>query len=154
MILKIQSLLIAIYLFFAGFIYGNAPKEIEFTCNVPSGVHEYAEGNEIVLDVASKNIGRPFKTDILYTSYDIDIYQIVNGEKISLIQRSDHNNSDDSISLPGYVVEPYERLIKSGQNFERTYTFIVSENAPKGDYIISVSQFGEIETFEGLITVK
>lgn len=143
MILRIQSMLIAIYLFFAGIIYGNAPKEMSFTCNVPSGVCEYEAGDKIELHIKTENVGRPFKA-VTFDSLDVYIYQEIDGKRVTPY---DVGYRDD---LP---CEWTEELIKTGYTYETTCTFTVSENAPKGIYNVSVSQFGESEIFEGLIEI-
>lgn len=148
MILKIQSLLIAIYLFFAGFIYGNAPKEIEFTCDIPSGVHEYVSGDKITVDVSAENVGRPFmwEPSTCRPALYVEIYTMVDGKAVYINDVNDFEYDLD-VNYP-------EELVKHGEISKDTYTFIVSENAPKGDYIVYVHCFGEVEKFEGLITVK
>ncbi|MGN0469169.1 MAG: hypothetical protein ACI4GY_10640 [Acutalibacteraceae bacterium] len=143
MMLRIQSLLIAIYLFFAGFIYGDAPRKMDFDCTVPSGVYEYEPGDKIQLHVKTENVGRPFK-EVAFDSLDVYIYQEIDGKRVTPY---DIGYQDE---LP---CEWPEELIKNGYTYETTFTFTVSKNAPKGDYIISVSQFGESEEFEGLIKV-
>lgn len=144
MLLRIQSFLIAIYLFFAGIIYGNAPKEMNFTCTVPSGVCEYEPGDKIELRITTENVSRPFKA-VAFDSLDVYIYQEIDGKRVTPYDIGYQDELD--CDWP-------EELIKTGYTYETTCTFTVSENAPKGDYIVSVSQFGETEEFEGLIKIK
>jgi len=142
LLLRIQSLLIAIYLFFAGFIYGDGPREMEFTCTIPSGVYEYEAGDNIVIEVTSKNVGKPFSAKT-YQSMGVCIYQIIDGELVYL-----HDTL--MTSLPA---EFPNELIKNGYIDRGTFEFTVLEDAPKGDYIISVSQFGCGQKFENMIKV-
>ena len=49
-----------IILFFAGFIYGDAPIDIKFTCEIPSMVYEYEVGDTVEIHATIENVGRPF----------------------------------------------------------------------------------------------
>lgn len=144
MFVKFQSLLMALYLFFAGFIYGDAPINMKFTCDIPTEVYEYEAGDTFKVHVTSENVGRPFKA-VTFDSLDVYIYQVVGDKSVPL-----EDTDDDGFSLPWM---PPEELIKKGYTSEGTFSFTVSENAPKGDYIIMVSQFGDREYFEGMVTI-
>lgn len=140
------SVVTTVVIFFGGIFYGDAPVDMKFTCEVPSQVYEYEAGDTVELSVTSKNVGRPFmgKIDPNYPTIDITVYLNADEEKkIYYFEPSDE-------IMDGY----WEEFIMTGHIDKKTCTFTIPEDAPKGEYNVSVSQFGDREVFEGLITVK
>ena len=147
--LKITAISQAIILFFAGFIYGDAPIDMKITCEIPSAVYEYEVGDIIDVFVKVENVGRPFKSEEYIKSenlIDIYIYHIDNGNKTYLYTDEPFIHTDEM----GNKI-----FANNGYTIEQNYHIIVKENLPKGDYVIKVrSGFGFEEIFEGLITIK
>lgn len=133
-----------IILFFAGFIYGDAPIDIKFTCEIPSMVYEYEVGDTVEIHATIENVGRPFKA-VKANAIDIAVYTVTDSE---IVTPYEEETKDE---LPW---ERTEELIQKGFKSDAEFVFTIKENAPKGDYIVRVSAFGVEKTFEGLITVK
>ena len=144
MFVKIQSILISIYLVFIGFIYGDAPIDIKFTCEIPSMVYEYEVGDTVEIHATIENVGRPFKA-VKANTIDISVYTITDNK---IVTPYEEETTDD---LPW---ERPEELIQKNYKSDAGFVFTIKENAPKGDYFVRVSAFGVTETFEGLITIK
>ena len=53
-----------IILFFAGFIYGDAPIDIKFTCEIPSMVYEYEVGDTVEYKITYKNTSKSVEKDV------------------------------------------------------------------------------------------
>lgn len=148
------AIFVAISLFFAGIIYGDAPIDIKITYDIPSQVYEYEVGDEVEIDATVENVGRPFigvidvahgpDIDVRVFKYDED------GKKTHIYNnRTPYNQGEiftDNADVEGYV--------KKGYKIEETYQFIIPEDAEKGEYSISVSRFGVEKVFENVITVK
>ncbi len=135
----IISVVTTVIVFFGGILYGDAPVDMKFTCELPSQVYEYEAGDMVELSVTSKNVGRPFmgKIDPNYPTIDITVYLNADEEmKIYCFEPSD-------IILDGY----WEEFIMTGHTDKKTCTFTISEDAPKGEYNVSVSQFGDSKVF-------
>lgn len=144
MFIKIQSILISIYLVFIGFVYGDAPINIKFTCEIPSTVYEYNIGDTVEIHATIENVGRPFKA-VKANAIDIAVYTVTDSEIVTPYEEE---------TLDELPWERTEELIQKGFKSDAEFVFTIKENAPKGDYIVRVSAFGVTETFEGLITIK
>lgn len=137
-----------IILFFAGFIYGDAPVDLKFTYDIPSAVYEYEAGDIIQIHTVAENVGRPFKMEVHSERVlMVSIYKIENDVKVYAYGfTSDEFHTDEYSS--GYFVE-------KGETFEKDFYFKVREDAPKGVYTIEISSdFGDEEIFEDVITIK
>lgn len=136
-----------IILFFAGFIYGDAPVDLKFTCDIPSAVYEYEAGDIIQIHAVAENVGRPFKMDVHSERVLlVSIYKIENDVKVYANVSTDTEHTDEYST--GYFVE-------KGETFEKDFYFKVREDAPKGVYTIEISSdFGDEEIFEDVITIK
>ncbi|MBQ7294873.1 MAG: hypothetical protein IJW86_01640 [Clostridia bacterium] len=146
----VETIMVAISLFFAGILYGDAPVNMKFTCEVPSQVYEYEAGDTIELMITSENVGRPFMGLIKVHAPMVSVSVCLNdvtGVEI-------YNNNFNQDSEIGNDEADREVFIEKGYTYEKNYTFTIPEDAPKGEYNVSVSQFGYSEVFEGLITVK
>lgn len=144
MFIKIQSILISIYLVFIGFVYGDAPINIKFTCEIPSTVYEYNIGDTVEIHATIENVGRPFKA-VKADAVDISVYTTTDNKMVTPYEEEAKDE------LPW---ERTEELIQKGFKSDAEFVFTIKENAPKGDYFVRVSAFGVTETFEGLITIK
>ena len=133
-----------IILFFAGFIYGDAPVDIKFTCEIPSTVYEYEVGDTVEIHATIENVGRPFKA-VKANAIDISVYTIIDNKMVTPYEEEAKDE------LPW---ERPEELIQKNYKSDAEFVFTIKENAPKGDYIVRVSAFGVAKTFEGLISVK
>lgn len=136
-----------IILFFAGFIYGDAPIDLQFTYDIPSAVYEYEAGDIIKIHAVTENVGRPFKMDVHSERVlMVSIYKIENDVKVYANASTDTEHTDEYST--GYFVE-------KGETFEKDFYFKVREDAPKGVYTIEISSdFGDEEIFEDVITIK
>ena len=136
-----------IILFFAGFIYGDAPIDLQFTYDIPSAVYEYEAGDIIKIHAVTENVGRPFKMDVHSERVLlVSIYKIENDVKVYANASTDTEHTDEYST--GYFVE-------KGETFEKDFYFKVREDAPKGVYTIEISSdFGDEEIFEDVITIK
>lgn len=136
-----------IILFFAGFIYGDAPIDLNFTYDIPSAVYEYEAGDIIKIHAVAENVGRPFKMDVHSERVlMVSIYKIEDDVKVYANVSTDNEHTDEYSS--GYFVE-------KGETFEKDFYFKVREDAPKGVYTIEISSdFGDKEIFENAITIK
>ncbi len=143
---RIEKFIFAIVLFISGFIYGDAPIEINLDYTVPSGVYEYQAGDSVEILVKSENAGRPFE----YAAAGDDYINITvsrnDGSYVCLYT----SKCDSDVSVDGYSV----LQIKSSYKKEAIFNFIILEDAPKGSYSITIDQFGIRKTFENAITVK
>ena len=144
MFIKIQSILISIYLVFIGFVYGDAPINIKFTCEIPSTVYEYNVGDTVEIHATIENVGRPFKA-VKANAIDIAVYTVTDSKIV---------NPYEEETLDELPWERTEELIQKGFKSDAKFVFTIKENAPKGNYIVRVSAFGVEKTFEGLITVN
>ena len=137
-----------IILFFAGFIYGDAPIDLKFTYDIPSAVYEYEASDIIQIHAATENVGRPFKMEIHSESVlKVSIYKTEDGVKQYPYAFTSGDIGTDEYST-GYFVE-------KGETFEKDCYFKVREDAPKGVYTIEISSdFGDEEIFEDVITIK
>lgn len=136
-----------IILFFAGFIYGDAPIDLNFTYDIPSAVYEYEAGDIIKIHATAENVGRPFKMDIHSERVlMVSIYKIENDVKVYANVSTDTEHTDEYST--GYFVE-------KGETFEKDFYFKVRDDAPTGAYTIEISSdFGDKEIFENAITIK
>ena len=136
-----------IILFFAGFIYGDAPIDLQFTYDIPSAVYEYEAGDIIKIHASAENVGRPFKMDVHSERVlMVSIYKIENDVKVYANASTDTEHTDEYST--GYFVE-------KGEIFEKDFYFKVREDAPTGAYTIEISSdFGDKEIFENAITIK
>lgn len=158
MIVQIQSIIMAIYVLLAGFFYGGQEK-VEIKCDIPSGIYEYAAGDEININIFCENKGRPFvySKDAMREELieSVRIFKVENGKEYKIDYTPSENGEDD-----GYqdVIEtPFsskEVLIKNGYKEESSRQYTVSEYAPKGEYSITICFAGHYETFKNVITVK
>ena len=137
-----------IILFFAGFIYGDAPIDLQFTYDIPSAVYEYEAGYIIKIHAVTENVGRPFKMDVHSERVlKVSIYKTEDGVKQYPYAFTSGDIGTDEYST-GYFVE-------KGETFEKDFYFKVREDAPTGAYTIEISSdFGDKEIFENAITIK
>ncbi len=144
--LKIQALFMAIYLFFAGFIYGDEPVKLEFSYDIPSGVYVYEQGDTVEINVTVKNVGRPFDNRIsFYDTEDICIYN-ANDEEQKDIYSADMSKTD---ALKFWI-------FKSRTDKTYNVVFCIPEKPDKGMYNMTVRYRDLVEsvTFENVFEVK
>ncbi len=148
----ICTTMIALSLFIAGIVYGDAPIDIKFTCDIPSQVYEYEVGDEVKIDVTAENVGRPFIGAIKVVhapAIYVKVFMYDEDGKERYIYSNQFGYSEiitDDADVEGYI--------KRGFKIEEEYHFTIPENAEKGEYSIRVSRFGVEKVFENMITVK
>jgi hypothetical protein len=152
---------ITVSIFLTTMIYGENIN-LQFDCETPNAVYEYEAGDTVEIVATVRNEGKAFET----REYGWDWV------KVSVYQKDENGNIDRLYYSHGYLqdqeifVDGYElKFFNHGYVYEETYSFVIPEDAPKGDYMISISCYVEdddrpendgyhSETFEGLITVK
>lgn len=144
--LKIQAFFIAVYLFFAGFIYGDEPVKLEFSYDIPSEVYVYAPGDRVEINVTVKNVGRPFEQRIaFYDTEDICIYNSCDEEQND-IYTGDMSKTD---ALKFWIFKSRDK---------KTYNIVlcIPENAVAGTYNMTVRYKGIVEpvTFEKVFEIE
>lgn len=151
---------ITVSIFLTTMIYGENIN-LQFDCEIPNAVYEYEAGDTVEIKATVRNEGKAFETLIQaddWTWVRANVYQKDENGEFNTIYRS-HVYQD--IILPGYKLE----FFNHGYVYEETYSFVIPEDAPKGEYKITLSCYVEYydrpennghhsETFEGLITVK
>lgn len=161
-LLKSASLILTIFL--TTMIYGE-DVNLQLSYEIPDAVYEYQAGDTVEFTVKCENEGKAFET-----RFDDDD----NGHWVqaTVYQKDENGNSyrlyythafleEDDVTLPGYGVE----FLNHGYVYEKTYSFVIPEDAPKGEYAISLRCYvdyddhpennGEYkEVYEGFITVK
>lgn len=144
--LKIQAFFIAVYLFFAGFIYGDEPVKLEFSYDIPSEVYVYEQGDTVEINVTVKNVGRPFEQRISFSdAEDIRIYNVCDEEQKD-IYTGDMSKTD---ALKFWIFK--SRVTKT-----YNVVFRIPENADRGVYNMTVRYrgIGEPITFENVFEIK
>ena len=155
-----RTIFIAVSIFLTTMIYGDNIN-LQFDCEIPNAVYEYEAGDTVEIVAIIRNEGRAFETlirDYYWTWAKVNVYQKDENGKSNKIYQS-HIYGD--ITLPGYKVE----FLNHGYVYEETYSFVIPEDAPKGEYKISIScivkDYDRPENngyhsavFDGLITVK
>jgi len=136
MLTRFSAFFLAVYLFFAGLIYGNGPIQIEITESAfDSGVVVCSPGSRCALGFTCKNVGRPFqgKSNV---SPNVSIYREVGNERSCL--RLESFLVAESTSQPV--------LIKHNAVFSGGISFELSKEAPEGVYSVSVQFYNAEET--------
>lgn len=145
---------IALSLFVAGIVYGDAPIDIKFTYDIPTQVYEYEVGDKVEVNVTAENVGRPFM-GVTFVAHgpEIEVKVFKNDEdgKVNCIYYNQEDYNKGEILTDDADVEGY---IKKGYKIDATYRFTIPEDAEKGEYSISVSRFGVEKVFENVITVR
>ena len=155
-----RNVFIAVSIFLTTMIYGDNIN-LQFDCEIPNAVYEYEAGDTVEIVATIRNEGKAFETLISaddWTWAKVNVYQKDENGKSNKIYQS-HIYGD--ITLPGYKVE----FLNHGYVYEETYSFVIPEDAPKGEYKISIScivkDYDRPENngyhsavFDGLITVK
>ena len=143
MILKLEAFFIAIYLFFAGIVYGDEPVKLEFSYDIPSDVYIYEPGDKFELDITVKNVGRPFKGGLpMNNSTGIEIYQELGEEKYTLFRPW----KETYIAADTLVKKDYTETINT--------SFFLPKETPEGYYSVDIAYNGVIFTFENVFEVK
>ena len=140
--IKIEALFIAIYLFFAGFIYGDEPVKLEFTYDIPSEIYVYESGDKFEFEITVRNTGRPFKGLPISSNAGIEIYCENNGERNVIFRPWN---------------EPYtstEMLIKKGYSETIKIGFFLPDEIPEGSYSVDILYNGIMNTFENIFEVN
>lgn len=146
--IKIEALFIAVYLFFAGFIYGDEPVKLEFSYDIPSEVYVYEPGDSVEINVTVKNVGRPFEERIYYgaTDYTV-IYLNTDEEKIVRDPRT--------VGRPDAYAY---RIFKHGKTETNEIFFTIPEDAQTGVYNMKAIYRGycgsHSQIFENVFEVK
>lgn len=147
---KIESLFLSLTLLLVGFIYGDAPVEIDYTVEIRGteisvgDTFEWPEGEKSIrVYCLCENVGRPFEGKSFYTPY-ISFYSYENGEKKYL---DFWTVSVDAVSQP--------ILVKSGEAFTLSEYFQINpDNVPEpGVYTMEVSVYGCTQIFEDLLVI-
>lgn len=146
MSLKIEAFFIAVYLFFAGFIYGDEPVKLEFSYDIPSEVYVYEPGDTVEINVTVKNVGRPFEeTRRFWNTRNICIY---NSDDIKLtdIYRQDEYYTDD--------VDLW--LFKRNESKNYKIVFVIPDNVMSGSYDMTVTykETEHTQTFKDIFQIK
>lgn len=145
MMTKINALIMAIYLFFAGFIYGDEPIKVEFDCEISQ--YEFASPEEFGLGVtvSGKNIGRPFEGTKPFEP-SVAVYREENGEIIIL-------KTTTTIDLG----EPQPILVKNGDTFYGhsycEYQPYFADEYKPGVYSVAVWAYGCRKVYKDIITI-
>ncbi len=139
--IKIEALFIAIYLFFAGFIYGDEPVKLEFTYDIPSEIYIYEPGDAVEINLTVKNVGRPFKESTYFSNL------------LSIKVFNPEDNTD--IYNEDAVILPDETLWLFNHNEVKTFKVVcfISDDSTKGMYDLTVNYKTE-ETFKNVFEVK
>lgn len=145
----ISDVVLAIYLFFGGIVYGEVP-DFDFECVAPSTVYEYESGDTVELEITSENVGRPVEYTIGYNQPRIMIY-VKNDSHYYLYDNRYHGN----IGVDG----AYIKLFEHGYEETNNISFTIPEDAPEGEYSVYVrlnswEEDKQEEVFTDLITVK
>ena len=128
---RVISILMAIYVFFAGLPYGNEPPKVEYTVKISMNYHEpdnIYSFDSCEVEVMAKNVGRPF-----IASNDEEplvlFYRIVNGEKEYVHTDSVHD-----------AAVPHDVIVKHGEvrRLRSSNIFGMTENYEPGEYIAEV----------------
>ncbi len=155
-----RTAFIAVSIFLTTFIYGESIN-LQIDCEIPNGVCEYEVGDTVELKATIENKGKAFETRFEaddWTWAKATVYQQDEEGNIYTVYRS---HIYGGITLPGYTLE----FFNHGYVYEETYSFVIPEGAPKGEYKIKLSCYvadderpenngQHSETFEGLIIVK
>ena len=145
---KLAAFFMAVYLFFAGLFYGNAPVQVEIlespfdngpvTVQVPhhaGGVFEENGQTVTYWNVSGdwafrcKNTGRPIKGESHYQPTVTLIPAQPDQPELRLISVSD--------DMVGHDV-----LIKHGETFTMRDSFVIPADAPAGVWSVKVSVYG------------
>ena len=160
-LLKSASLILTIFL--TTMIYGENVN-LQLSYEIPDAVYEYQAGDTVEFTVKCENEGKAFETTFwagegpwvqatVYHKYE-------NGNSYILYYSHAFLADRDEIPEGGSVY-----LINHGDVYEETYSFVIPEDAPKGEYAISLRCYvddddhpennGEYkEVYESFITVK
>lgn len=144
---------VTVSIFLTTMIYGENVN-LQFDCEIPNAVYEYEVGDTVELTATVKNNGKAFETYTDHTENWIK-YTVYNSE----FRLASKENYDDFVEGLGYI------FVSHGYEHKRTVSFVIPEDAPKGEYKITLSCYVEdddrpenngyhSETFEGLIIVK
>lgn len=134
--LKVEAFFIAVYLFFAGLIYGEEPVKLEFSYDIPSEVYVYEPGDTIEINVTVKNVGRPFEERIFRGA--------TNDTVIYLEKETEKFVADISMGYP----DAYDyRVFKHGETETYKLRFRISKDAPAGLYKMKAGYNGYFESY-------
>ena len=162
-LLKSASLILTIFL--TTMIYGENVN-LQFSYEIPDAVYEYQAGDTVEFTVKCENKGKAFETYQCGSSgpwVEASIYQKDENGNFYTLYYTHAFLADQEYVLDGGTVY----LINHGDVYEETYSFVIPEDAPKGEYAIRltcyVDDFGgdhpentghHSKNFEGFITVK
>ena len=159
-----RTAFITISIFLTTMIYGENVN-LQLSYEIPDAVYEYQAGDTVEFTVKCENIGKAFETNFNADDYGhwvrASIYQKDENGNFYRLYYSHTFYEENDITLPGYDVE----LLNHGYIYEKTYSFVIPDDAPKGEYEISLSchvedddrpeNNGEYkEVYESFITVK
>lgn len=155
MMTKINALIIAIYLFFAGFIYGDEPVKVEFDCEFSRTEFSCPEEFGFTLTIKGKNVGRPFEGDKPYY-VDVSVYRVVNGEKRYLRWEG---TWDDGLSRRVLIKhgEELEFITKPGSWYAVGYDFTSGDptrGIEPGIYSVEVRVYGCEKVYENILMIR
>ncbi len=139
--LKIQAFFIAVYLFFAGFIYGDEPVKLEFSYDIPSEVCVYEPGDRVEINVTVKNVGRPFEERTYFSN-------LINIKVFNPKDNTDIYN-EDILELPVDTVW----LFKHNESKSFKVICTIPDNSSKGTYNLTID-YKTVQTFEKVFEIE
>lgn len=145
MMTKINALIMAIYLFFAGFIYGDEPIKVDFDCEFSQYEFACPEEFSLRVSVKCKNVGRPFEGKDPFEAL-VAVYREENGKMIIL-------NTLSIIDME----ECRPILVKKGDTFYgdciyEYHPYFADEYKP-GVYSVAVWVYGCKKVYKDIITI-
>lgn len=159
-----RSTFIALSIFLTTMIYGEDVK-LNLSYEMPNEVYEYEAGDTVEFTIKCENTGKAFET---WFPCDDEGHWM----EASVYQKDEngdfHRLYYTHAFLEGQITSTHGFdgiFLNHGHIYEKTYSFVIPEDAPKGEYAITlrcyVYSFGHsentgehTEVFEGFITVK
>lgn len=159
-----RSTFIALSIFLTTMIYGEDVK-LNLSYEIPNEVYEYEAGDTVEFTIKCENTGKAFET---WFPCDDEGHWM----EASVYQKDEngdfHRLYYTHAFLEGQITstDGFDGIfLNHGHIYEKTYSFVIPEDAPKGEYTITlrcyVYSFGHsentgehTEVFEGFITVK
>ena len=137
---KLFSLVLAVYLFILGIPYGNGPIKVDLTYEMESTQEIYTDGDELIIHLEGKNVGRPFfgKSHDNISGW---VFHVVDGERRGLSTAFQQRTVVDAY--------PSRVLLKNGDSQNGMYHETL-ENSEPGFYSLEI----RFKMFDGTTVTK